>query len=318
MNVKKPVERNKESRLQTKFAVAAGVLAIVACGAAAELASAQTADPVPKASAVVLPEAGKPLGASAPVSESVTKTAKPAPVAKKPESQKRKTASQKRKTSAMQKSEARAKPAGNAKPVAKAKRAVKSKPALKSKHVATPVQVAQSDRKLAESTDQQVAPQPKDVLLEPAHPQVEPVTPAPERASPLMSVEPVPIPAPTGSVPASPVEPVPVAPVAPVSVIPVEPEPVPSVITPKYNDVMTAVLRSDLQAAKELLDLGWWVDKPSASGITPLMAAVMNRDLPMVQLLLDYGAEPTAKALELARKNKDTATATLLENKGAR
>lgn len=89
-------------------------------------------------------------------------------------------------------------------------------------------------------------------------------------------------------------------------------------ITPKYNDVMTAVLRSDLQAAKELLDLGWWVDKPSASGITPLMAAVMNRDLPMVQLLLDYGAEPTAKALELARKNKDTATATLLENKGAR
>lgn len=89
-------------------------------------------------------------------------------------------------------------------------------------------------------------------------------------------------------------------------------------ITPKYNDVMTAVLRGDREATKELLDLGWWVDKPSENAITPLMAAVMNRDTQMVQLLLEYGAEPTLQALSLARKNNDAATAALLEQKGAR
>ncbi|MDH4286492.1 MAG: ankyrin repeat domain-containing protein [Gallionella sp.] len=107
--------------------------------------------------------------------------------------------------------------------------------------------------------------------------------------------------------------------------VPVEPAPVAAEspppqrggITPKYNDIMTAVLRGDREAAKELLDLGWWVDKPS-DDVTPLMAAVMNRDTQMVQLLLEYGAEPTLKALELARKNKDAATAALLEQKGAR
>lgn len=87
---------------------------------------------------------------------------------------------------------------------------------------------------------------------------------------------------------------------------------------PKYNDIMTAVMRGDRGAAKELLDLGWWADKPSENGITPLMAAVMNRDAQMVQLLLEYGAEPSAQALSLARKNKDAATASLLEQKGAR
>lgn len=107
--------------------------------------------------------------------------------------------------------------------------------------------------------------------------------------------------------------------------VPVEPAPVAAEsppqqrrgITPKYNDIMTAVLRGDREAAKELLDLGWWVDKPS-DGVTPLVAAVMNRDTQMVQLLLEYGAEPTSQALSLARKNNDAATAALLEQKGAR
>lgn len=88
-------------------------------------------------------------------------------------------------------------------------------------------------------------------------------------------------------------------------------------ITPKYNDILTPVLRGDRDAVKQLLDLGWWVDKPGSDGTTPLMAAVMNRDAPMVQLLLDHGAEPSARALMLARKNKDAATASLLEQKGA-
>lgn len=90
------------------------------------------------------------------------------------------------------------------------------------------------------------------------------------------------------------------------------------VIRPKYNDVMTAVLRSDKDAVKQLLDLGWWVDKPGADGFTPLVAAVMNRDTQMVQLLLDHGAVPSSQALKLARERKDTETASLLEQRGAR
>lgn len=90
------------------------------------------------------------------------------------------------------------------------------------------------------------------------------------------------------------------------------------VIKPKYNDVMTAVLRGDGDAVKQLLDLGWWVDKPDSGGLTPLMAAVINRDTQMVQLLLDHGAVPSSQALKLARDKKDAATASLLEQRGAR
>ena len=90
------------------------------------------------------------------------------------------------------------------------------------------------------------------------------------------------------------------------------------VIRPKYNDLMTAVLRSDQDAVKQLLDLGWWVDKPGADGFTPLVAAVMNRDVQMVQLLLDRGAVPSSQALKIARDKKDAETASLLEQRGAR
>jgi len=106
--------------------------------------------------------------------------------------------------------------------------------------------------------------------------------------------------------------------VEPAPVVAESPPPQRRGITPKYNDIMTPVLRGDREATKELLDLGWWVDKPSDSGVTPLMAAIMNRDVNMVQMLLEYGAEPTSQALKLARKNKDTAIASLLEQKGAR
>ena len=153
---------------------------------------------------------------------------------------------------------------------------------------------------------QQVSPQAQDVLLEPAASPDDPVT-APAEPSP---VKPAPIPAP--------VESVPVAPVETVHIAADEPASQRRGITPKYNDMMTAVLRGDREAAKQLLDLGWWVDKPSANGITPLMAAVMNRDTQMVQLLLEHGAEPSVQALRLARKNKDAATASLLEQKGAK
>jgi hypothetical protein len=96
------------------------------------------------------------------------------------------------------------------------------------------------------------------------------------------------------------------------------PEPVmnatePIINPPKYNDMLTAALRGDSDAVRQLLDLGRWVDKPGDSGLTPLMAGIINRDVKMVQLLLDHGAEPTVQALDLARKNKDAAIVTLLE-----
>ena len=88
---------------------------------------------------------------------------------------------------------------------------------------------------------------------------------------------------------------------------------VPRIITPKYNDMLTAVLRGDKEGVKQLLDLGRWADKPGTSGLTPLMAGIMNRDTQIVQLLLERGAEPTVQALNLAKKNKDSAIVSLLE-----
>ena len=98
----------------------------------------------------------------------------------------------------------------------------------------------------------------------------------------------------------------------------------PGVISPKFNDVMTAVMYDDEAAVKQLLDLGRWVDKPSSVGYTPLMAAAMRRNAGMVQLLLSRGADPNASgpdgvtALALARERKDSAAASLLEQYGAR
>lgn len=111
---------------------------------------------------------------------------------------------------------------------------------------------------------------------------------------------------------------------APASAVASAPAAKPLVITPKYNDVMTAVMYGDEGAVNQLLDLGRWVDKPSSTGLTPLMGAVMNRDTRMVQVLLVRGADPNAQApggvtaLRLARDRNDAATATLLEQRGAR
>jgi len=88
---------------------------------------------------------------------------------------------------------------------------------------------------------------------------------------------------------------------------------VPTINVPKYNDMLTAALRGDKDAVQQLLDLGRWVDKPGASGLTPLMGAVMNRDIQMAQLLLEHGADPTAQTLKLAQKNKDAAMVSLLQ-----
>lgn len=111
---------------------------------------------------------------------------------------------------------------------------------------------------------------------------------------------------------------------APAPAVASAPAAAPSVITPKYNDVMTAAMYGDEDAVNQLIDLGWWVDKPSSTGFTPLMAAAMNRNARMVHVLLTRGANPNAQgpggvtALKLARDRNDTVTATVLELRGAR
>ncbi|OGS72799.1 MAG: hypothetical protein A2063_08015 [Gallionellales bacterium GWA2_60_142] len=95
-----------------------------------------------------------------------------------------------------------------------------------------------------------------------------------------------------------------------------------SVVTPKYNDVMTAVIRQDQAAVTQLLDLGWWVDKPDSRGSTPLLEAVSLGDAAMAELLLKRGANPNAVAqdyspLRMARHNRDAAMEALLRSYGA-
>jgi len=98
----------------------------------------------------------------------------------------------------------------------------------------------------------------------------------------------------------------------------------PAVITPRFNDVMTAVLYSDQVTVAQLLDLGRWVDKPDSNGLTPLMVAVHLRDEGMVKLLLEHGANPNLQApggdaaLEMAQANGEGGIERLLRNAGAK
>jgi len=82
----------------------------------------------------------------------------------------------------------------------------------------------------------------------------------------------------------------------------------PPAVTPRYNDVMTAVLYGDRAAVSQLLELGRWVDKPDSNGLTPLMAAVLGRDAEMVELLLMRGADPNrqARVSELTKRSMRT------------
>jgi len=180
---------------------------------------------------------------------------------------------------------------------------VKRKVAIKAKSVKKSSQAAAVEKKpVLPAVEQKTNAEFKDVLLEPGPPVEEYViTPAPA-AYASETVEPLPSPVS--------VRPEPVAPAAPPLV--------PRVVIPKYNDLMTPVMRGDRKAVKQLLDLGWWVDKPNDSGITPLTAAVMNGDTRMAQLLLDHGAMLSGEAIKIARKNKDEDMILLLERRGAR
>ncbi len=93
--------------------------------------------------------------------------------------------------------------------------------------------------------------------------------------------------------------------------------------TPKYNDVMTAVLSRDRAGAAEALDAGFWADRRDSNGVTPLMAAAMNGDTAMVQLLLKHGANPNlsgpgGSVLSYASRGGDGKLVELLRKTGAR
>jgi ankyrin repeat protein len=93
--------------------------------------------------------------------------------------------------------------------------------------------------------------------------------------------------------------------------------------SPKYNDVMTCVMFRDAAALAELLELGWWVDRPDSNGVTPLMAAAWNGDAAMTQLLLKAGADPNRRALggsvlDYAGRGENAQVIQLLRTSGAR
>jgi len=100
--------------------------------------------------------------------------------------------------------------------------------------------------------------------------------------------------------------------------------PQPSALSPKFNDVMTAVLYRDRAAVTQLLDLGRWADKRDSNGLTPLMVATMIGDAGMVGLLLERGADAGLQApggltaLDFAMKSGDSATTQLLQRRGTR
>lgn len=95
-------------------------------------------------------------------------------------------------------------------------------------------------------------------------------------------------------------------------------------LSPRFNDVMTAVLYQDRQTVSLLLDLGRWPDKRDSNGLTPLMVAALRGDAAMARLLLERGADPKLQApggltaLDFALESGDAAATQLLQGGGAR
>jgi ankyrin repeat protein len=86
---------------------------------------------------------------------------------------------------------------------------------------------------------------------------------------------------------------------------------------------MTAVMYRDAAAAAELLEMGWWVDRPDSNRVTPLMAAAWLGDAAMTQLLLKGGADPNQRGpggsvLDYAGRGGDGLVIEMLKQSGAR
>jgi uncharacterized RDD family membrane protein YckC len=213
-----------------------------------------------------------------------------------------------------------------AKPPVMAKAAVKPAPAPAAKPAPAPAPVAAAPAPEAKPAPAAPAAAPAPVA-EPAP------APAPKPALVTVAAAPKP-PAMQETKPASMQEPKP-APPAPVQsarprvdppqqqVRPVA-APTSSPISPRFNDVMTAVLYRDRETVSLLLDLGRWADKRDSNGLTPLMIAALTGDAAMARLLLERGADPDlqapggASALELAQQSGDAATTQLLQRSAAR
>jgi len=214
----------------------------------------------------------------------------------------------------------------------------RSKPVPVAKAPAAPLPVAGAAAKPVPEAEPAPKPEPVAKAEPKPAPKPEPVAkPAPKpkpvakptpKPEPVAKPEPIPAPVVVAAASAPPASATPVAepkPEPPVAAAPaVAPVLGPPPITPKYNDVMTAVLYGDRDAVSQLLDLGRWVDKPDSNGLTPLMAAVLALDADMVLLLLERGADPNLQApggevaLEMARRNGDGASESLLLKAGAR
>jgi len=157
-------------------------------------------------------------------------------------------------------------------------------------------------------------------------------TPAAKQAAPAVKPKPKPAPTPAAELvsepPADKPQPVrrtaaprPAADVA--APVPPAPSRIRVVVTPKYNDVMTAVMYLDAAGITQLLDLGWWVDRPDTNGVSPLMAAAWIGDAAIVQLLLQRGADPNRRArsgsvFEYAGRSEDSTVIELVRTAGAR
>jgi uncharacterized RDD family membrane protein YckC len=193
---------------------------------------------------------------------------------------------------------------------APAKPAVAEVKAAPAKPASAPV-VKETAPTLAAAPAAKAKPEPRPAAAPAAKPQPAPA-PAAEAPAALVSEPPAPPPAPRAAQP-KPVEPAAVV-AAPTST---------RVRWPRFNDVMTAVMYRDPAAVAELLELGWWVDRPDSNRVTPLMAAAWIGDVAITQLLLKGGADPNARApggsvLDYAGRGGDTQVIELLKKSGAR
>jgi len=211
----------------------------------------------------------------------------------------------------------------------------------------TPQEIAEFEKKKMEQTKPEPAkvavvtppapasapaPAQKPAAPDPAKPTSAPVVKesAPKAAA-APAAKPKPAPVPSAEAPAVLVTEPPAPPPAPRAEQPRPSVPLAVIVapasrparSPKFNDVMTAVMYRDAAAATELLELGWWVDRPDSNGVTPLMAAAWNGDVAMTQLLLKGGADPNRRGpggsvLDYAGRGGDAQIIELLKKSGAR
>lgn len=151
------------------------------------------------------------------------------------------------------------------------------------------------------------------VLAEAASPAITPPS-SPEAPQPSAETKPRPEPPPAQTAQAGPVNPSALK-MAEQPLVPLALAAAPALPSPKYNDLMTAVMMRDGAAVDELLRLGKWVDKPDSYGTTPLVVAVRLRDAATAESLLKAGADPD-RALRAAREQADPAMVSLLERYG--